>query len=137
MNTELQDILKDHSLRQTNSRLDIASFFLKNKKAISHSDIESQLDGKYDRVTIYRTLKSFIDKGLIHQVLDDGQSTLYALCSKCTTQEHQHNHIHFKCLKCEETICLEGVTIPKVQLPEGFEVTDSNFLITGVCRNCA
>lgn len=137
MENEAKEILKGHSLRQTNSRLDIASFFLNNKKAISHSDIESQLDGKYDRVTIYRTLKSFIDKGLIHQVLDDGQSTLYALCSDCTNLEHQHNHIHFKCLKCDETVCLEGVTIPKVQLPEGFEVADSNFLITGTCKNCA
>mgnify|MGYP005840205751 CR=1 FL=1 len=137
MEKEAKEILKGHALRQTNSRLDIASFFLKNKKAISHSDIESQLDGKYDRVTIYRTLKSFIDKGLIHQVLDDGQSTLYALCSDCSTQVHQHNHVHFKCLKCAETVCLEGVVIPKVQLPEGFEVADSNFLITGVCKDCA
>ncbi len=138
MRTEVKQLLKDHSLRLTQGRVDVISIFLNRNVAISHGDIEADVDGKYDRVTIYRTLKSFLEKGLIHKVLDDTGATRYALCSdSCSEQSHQHNHIHFKCQKCDETTCLDHVNIPSVKLPEGFEMIESNYLITGTCNKCA
>ncbi len=137
MDSDVRQLLKDHSLRLTNSRADIVDVFLQKKVAISHGDIESTMDGKYDRVTIYRTLKSFLESGLIHKVLDDSGTTRYALCDDaCADGHHHHNHVHFKCSNCEETTCLDGVHIPKVKLPDGFEVEESNFLLTGVCSKC-
>lgn len=137
MNTDVKKILKDHSLRLTQSRGDVISVFLDKSVAVSHSDIESEIDGKYDRVTIYRTLKSFIDKGLIHKVLDDSGATRYALChDNCSEDSHKHNHIHFKCQKCDETTCLELVDIPDVKLPPGFQAIESNYLISGICKKC-
>ena len=137
MNTEVKQLLKDHSLRLTQSRGDVISVFLDKNVAVSHGDIESEIDGKYDRVTIYRTLKSFIDKGLIHKVLDDNGATRYALChDNCSEAEHKHNHIHFKCQKCDETTCLDLVDIPNVKLPQGYEEIESNYLISGICKKC-
>lgn len=138
MNTEVKRLLKSHSLRLTQSRGDVISVFLDKNIAISHSDIELEVDGKYDRVTIYRTLKSFIDKGLIHKVLDDSGATRYALChEECSEEAHQHNHIHFKCQECNETTCLEFVDIPEVSLPKGYKAKESNYLISGVCDKCS
>ena len=106
--------------------------------AISHGDIENSVKGRYDRVTIYRTLKSFLETGLIHKVLDDTGGTRYALCADaCADGHHHHDHIHFKCSNCNETTCLDGVHIPEVRLPEGFVAAESNFLITGVCKKCS
>ena len=137
MNTEVKKLLKTHSLRLTQSRGDVISVFLDKEVAVSHGDIESEIDGKYDRVTIYRTLKSFIDKGLIHKVLDDSGATRYALChDRCSESSHQHNHIHFKCQKCDETTCMDLVDIPEVKLPKGFQVIESNYLIAGICKKC-
>ncbi|OEK06979.1 Fur family transcriptional regulator [Roseivirga misakiensis] len=138
MESQVKSLLKNHSLRLTQGRKDVLTTFLDRNVAISHSDIETAMDGKYDRVTIYRTLKSFLDKGLIHKVLDDVGATRYAICSdSCSEAKHQHNHIHFKCQTCNETTCLDDVNIPSVTLPEGFQVTESNFLITGTCAKCA
>jgi len=124
-------------LRHTQGRADIISVFLNKNVAISHSDIEAEMDSQYDRVTIYRTLKSFLEKGLIHKVLDDTGTMHYALCDDaCSEVEHQHDHIHFKCNNCGETTCLENVHIPKVSLPNGFSYEESNYLITGTCDKC-
>lgn len=138
MNSQVKHLLKEHSLRLTQGRADIISIFLDRSVAVSHGDIESDVDGKYDRVTIYRTLKSFLEKGLIHKVLDDSGATRYALCSdNCSEVNHQHNHIHFKCHVCDQTTCLDRVNIPEVNLPEGFKMAESNYLITGTCNKCS
>ena len=137
MDSHTKQLLKDHSLRLTQSRSDIISIFLKRSVAISHGDIELAMDGKYDRVTIYRTLKSFLESGLIHKVLDDNGGARYALCNDaCAGGDHKHDHIHFKCSSCEETTCLD-IYIPEVSLPNGFTAKESNYLITGVCNNCS
>lgn len=111
-------------------------FLLKNY-ALSHSDIEKEIDNSLDRVTVYRTLKTFLDKGLIHKVLDDEGSLKYALCKEaCSKVEHHHDHVHFKCTKCGQTICL-NVDVPSVKLPKGYSASEVNLLIQGVCERCS
>lgn len=133
-----QKILQQFSLRKTNCRNATLDLLLSRQFALSHSDIEEQIGENYDRVTIYRTLRTFLDKGIIHKVLDDSGNPKYALCSseECSQEEHKHQHVHFKCLKCENTLCLNEVRIPEVQLPEGFQPIESNLLIQGVCVDC-
>ena len=128
----LKQLLKDYSLRVTQGRLDVMAIFMKKNVAVSQADIEAMTDGKYDRVTIYRTLKSFLECGLIHKVPGDASSTRYALCA-----EGYHHHVHFQCAHCDETTCLEDVHIPAVELPEGFLPKESNFLVKGICNRCS
>ncbi len=134
-----EELLKKTKLRITESRLDIFSFFQKQEFALSHADIETALSGKFDRVTIYRTLKSFLEKGLIHKVLDDTGNLKYAACKTLCKPEiahHQHQHAHFKCTTCGQTTCLEEVAIPSVSLPNGFSVEEYNLLVQGTCADC-
>jgi Fur family ferric uptake transcriptional regulator len=137
MDIKIERLLRDHSLRLTQGRADILSVFLNKNVAIAHSHIEEEVDGKYDRVTIYRTLKSFLSKGIIHKVIDDSGVMHYALCDEsCSESDHQHDHIHFKCTSCGNTLCLDHVHIPKVELPKGFVFGESNYLISGTCQSC-
>jgi Fur family transcriptional regulator, ferric uptake regulator len=130
-------LLKDHHLRSTSSRAAILSLFLQNERALSYSDIEKKIAASYDRVTVYRTLKTFLDSGMIHKVLDDGGSLKYALCDmSCSTNEHHHEHVHFKCTSCGQTNCLDQVAIPSIQLPNGYSASELNLLIQGVCDKC-
>jgi Fur family transcriptional regulator, ferric uptake regulator len=130
-------LLKEHHLRSTSSRAAILSLFLQNDRALSYSDIEKKIADSYDRVTVYRTLKTFLDSGVIHKVLDDGGSLKYALCDiACSTSEHHHEHVHFKCTSCGQTSCLDQVAIPSIQLPNGYSATELNLLIQGVCDKC-
>lgn len=138
MNNGISDtLLKDFNLRSTPNRQEILHLFLRKNYALSHGDIEKEIDNALDRVTVYRTLKTFLDKGLIHKVLDDEGSLKYALCNEaCTTAGHHHDHVHFKCTKCGQTNCL-NVEVPLVKLPKGYRATETNLLIQGVCERCA
>lgn len=137
MQNEIKSILKEYDLRNTSCREEILDIFLQRNFALSHADIESTIHEDFDRVTVYRTLKTFLDKGLIHKVLDDEGVTKYALCKeRCTHTEHHHEHVHFKCTSCGLTNCLDNVQIPVISLPSGYSLTETSLLMQGVCQNC-
>ncbi|GAB2493560.1 MAG: transcriptional repressor [Cytophagales bacterium] len=132
-----EKILKSHQLRITDCRLEIIQEFLDKNIALSHADLEEMLKDNFDRVTIYRTLKTFLDKDLIHKVLDDGGATKYALCAHGENEhDHSHEHVHFKCEVCGETTCLDDIDLPQVYLPKGFEKKEMSLLVQGVCDKC-
>lgn len=130
-------ILQSHRLRITDCRQEVIKEFLDKNIALSHSDLEETLNQQFDRVTIYRTLKTFLDKDLIHKVLDDSGTTKYALCAHGeTVHEHSHEHVHFKCETCGETTCLEDIILPQIKLPPGFEKKEMSLLVQGICEKC-
>lgn len=131
-------ILQGHKLRITDCRKEVLKIFLKMKAALSHADLEDKLHADFDRVTIYRTLKTFLESDLIHKVLDDSGATKYALCSHDHVggHSHDHEHVHFKCEKCGKTICIEEVQLPKIVLPEGYVNKEVSLLVQGICDKC-
>lgn len=137
MQESINEILELHKLRSTPCRVNVIAYFLKHDFAIAHADLESELKSYFDRVTLYRTLKSFLDKGLIHKVIDNEGSPKYALCShNCSTHNHAHNHVHFKCNTCGHTTCLEHIFIPIPSLPKNYTISETNLLVTGICDKC-
>ena len=128
-------ILHSHKLRITDCRLYIIREFLEKNVALSHADLEQALKQQFDRVTIYRTLKTFLEKDLIHKVLDDSGGAKYAFCTHHeAAHQHNHEHVHFKCEKCEETTCLESISLPPIPLPKGFEKKEMSLLVQGICE---
>jgi Fur family transcriptional regulator, ferric uptake regulator len=134
---EAKGVLEDHALKSTACRNEVLQLFLNIPQALGQSDIEKNIDPGFDRVTVYRTLKTFLDKGLIHKVLDDAGTTKYALCNECGENNHNHEHVHFKCNNCGQTLCLDKIAIPVINLPEGFKITEKNILVHGTCKNCS
>ncbi|UZD21753.1 transcriptional repressor [Algoriphagus halophytocola] len=128
-------ILQNHKLRITDCRQEIIREFLDKQVALAHSDLEESLDSQFDRVTIYRTLNTFLESDIIHKVLDDSGATKYALCTH-EEENHSHEHVHFKCENCGETICLEDITLPAVSLPKGFKKKEMSLLVQGTCDKC-
>ena len=129
--------LKDHKLRTTSCRDDVLKAFVHRDTALSHGDLESALGDRFDRVTIYRTLKTFLEKGILHKVLGD-EGTRYALCrERCSEDNHHHDHVHFKCNTCGQTNCLENLHVPVIKLPEGYRIQEVNLLIQGLCAECS
>lgn len=137
--TELQidHILKHNQLSVTDSRKKILELFLSSNGALAHGDIEKKTGEKFDRVTVYRTLQAFMEKGIIHTIPTADNSVRYALCKDdCTEGHHHDNHVHFVCSACGNTICLEDVTVPEVKLPKGFQPEEVQMVVTGVCKEC-
>ena len=131
------DILKRNGLSVTESRKKILELFLGSEGALAHADIESNSTVSFDRVTVYRTLQTFVEKGIIHQIPTTDNSILYALCKhNCQQGEHHDNHVHFICNNCDKTFCLDDVTVPAVKLPKGFVPEQAAMVVTGVCGDC-
>ncbi|MEL7401011.1 MAG: transcriptional repressor [Bacteroidota bacterium] len=128
-------VLKQHSIRRTNCRVDVLGEFITAQHALSQPDLERAIGEEYDRVTIYRTLTLYLEKCIIHKVLDDSGAMRYALCrEECST--HAHDHVHFKCVVCGNTNCIESVQVPAIQLPAGYQLQEINLLMSGVCKDC-
>ncbi len=133
----INNTLKHHNLRITKVRVEILSLFQTHKKALTHADLEAKYDKKFDRVTIYRTLSSFLENGLLHKIPDDSGVAKYALCHhEGTAHTHDDHHVHFKCKQCEKIECLHTLEIPKLQLPKKYKMENANLLIDGICATC-
>ena len=132
-----EQILKSHSLRITNSRLDVLSAFIKQSSALSLGALEN-LFPQHDRVTLYRTLNSFLDSGILHKIPNDQGTATYGLChDTCSPSDHNHEHIHFKCNECGKMECLDEMDLPMVKLPNGYKLNQVNLIADGVCAECA
>ncbi|MBK9256480.1 MAG: transcriptional repressor [Saprospiraceae bacterium] len=129
-------LLKKHNMRVTQFRVDVADIISESKHALSSNDIEARLQDP-DRITLYRTLKSFEDKGIIHKAIDGTNTAKYAMCeSGCDEHKHEHQHLHFHCDSCGNTFCVEDVTIPEIRLPKGYSLTEVNIIASGKCKDC-
>lgn len=120
--------------RNTTAKTEILALISQSEVALSHSDIQTTLNGLCDRVTIYRVLDRLVDEGLIHKVVNIDGGVKYASCHTCTST-HNHNHIHFSCQKCKSVTCLENVQ-PTFKLPKSYKVLDVNFMVSGICPHC-
>jgi len=131
------DILKKNKLSVTDGRKKILELFLNSEGALAHADIERCTGEMFDRVTVYRTLQTFVDKGIIHSIPTADNSVLYALCKDNCEQGHHHDqHIHFVCSNCNNTYCLDDVVTPDIRLPKGYSSEHTQVVVEGVCANC-
>ncbi|MBX2817912.1 MAG: transcriptional repressor [Saprospiraceae bacterium] len=133
-----QEILKSVGLSKTETRIGLVNLFLQSTSALSLQAIESSLE-KLDRITLYRNLRTFESKGLIHKAVDGTTHPKYALCdAHCAEHNHQDNHPHFHCRKCQKTVCLEEVQTPSLSaLPKGYSLEDTNLILSGTCPDCS
>ncbi|MBS1665547.1 MAG: transcriptional repressor [Bacteroidetes bacterium] len=137
MEKKIDELLKKNHLSVTGGRKKILELFLQQEGALSHSDIERKAGEKFDRVTVYRTLQVFLEKGLIHSIPTSDNSIRYALCKEdCSGGHHHDDHVHFICNTCGNTVCLEGVSIPAIRLPRGYSADQVEMLVSGVCKSC-
>lgn len=130
------DILRNKHLSITDSRKKILSLFLVNNDALAHGDIEKKAGEKFDRVTVYRTLQTFVEKGIVHTIPTADNAVLYAICKDCDEHHHHDDHVHFVCSNCSATICLDDIVSPEIQLPDGYKAENVQVVINGICKNC-
>ena len=131
----ISTLLNSRKLRSTKIRQDVLSLIQNSGRAVSHSIIQKSL-GDFDRVTLYRTLNVLEEKGILHKAYTENNETYFAICtSNCTTAEHDHKHIHFKCEKCMVVKCIKPQNSIEIDLPN-FQINSLNVEVSGVCDNC-
>jgi Fur family ferric uptake transcriptional regulator len=130
-----EKLLSSKKITPTAMRMLTLDFLLDQSCAVSLSDIENHFYHS-DRITLYRTLKTFEKKGLIHSI-QENNTTKYSLCQDaCTEASHQDNHLHFYCTQCKETVCLEPLDLSSISLPSNIILQQFRFFAKGICEKC-
>lgn len=129
----MRQFLELHGVKPTPNRILIARALEEAGEPLSLLELEARLES-VDRSNISRTLTLFRKAHLVHVL--EGEVMRYELCHS-THEDHDDDlHVHFYCVACHRTICLDGTPLPAVVLPQGYRPQGYSYLIKGVCPQC-
>jgi Fur family ferric uptake transcriptional regulator len=131
-------VLRTNGLRRTPVRSGVLDLLARSSRPLSVPQIVGKLKG-VDTVTVYRTLNTFLRKGLAHRVRGEDRSWLYAAGADNTQTEHRHPH--FVCDECGKVECLQDSIIPasfvaSLGVGKGYDVTYPEVVLHGTCPKC-
>ncbi len=134
---KIEHILKEHGFKNTENRFLLLDLLLSSKKPYNAKKIIEKLCNKdIDKVTVYRTLESFAEKGIIRKVEIGTREAQYEMV------DHKDDHHHIVCLKCKKTEdftgCIAKETIEKIlKKNKNFKkITHHSFDLFGLCNMC-
>ncbi|MCC5925230.1 MAG: transcriptional repressor [Bacteroidetes bacterium] len=134
-------ILKKYKLKVTPVRIAVLRVLIDSDTAMSHADIAQLLsDQHFDKVTLYRTLSHFTEKGIVHKVATEDRSWLYAVLAENNADiATDKTHAHFICDDCDKIFCFpidEGSGQSVKSMKKGFLVKELEIRLHGVCPSC-
>lgn len=149
-NETIEKIFQEFDIRPTAMRILVWKEIISLDFAFALADLEGVLP-TVDRSTIFRALTLFVEKRLLHTIDDGSGQQKYCICHQYEhhmgTCHHEHHdesneheacqHVHLSCTVCGRTFCLRNQLIPPVQIPEGFQVIHTQYIIQGICPQCA
>lgn len=134
---QYEEILDNKGLKKTEIRILLLDFLSKIKKPISASEVLLQLKkNKLDQVTVYRTLESFLEKGIIKKVETGKRESEYEII------DEKNDHHHMICMKCnriEDFIGCDSLKIVESALKKSKnfkKISHHSFDLFGLCNNC-
>ena len=134
---KIVQLLESKGIRPTAMRLMTYKRLAELNVAISLGDLEKDFKVS-ERSTLFRTIKTFEEKGVVHQIEDGTGVIKYALCEEnCECEVGNDLHLHFHCNNCNETVCLTEHKIPHISLPDGYITEDINLVVKGICEKCS
>jgi len=136
MKNEIDHKLEIRNIKPTAMRQLILQILTEQKTAISLPELESKFE-RADKATLYRTLKTFEKNKLIHSIDDGTGSIKYALCQDSCECHPEDLHVHFLCTNCNQTYCLNDISVPSINLPSSFSLESVNMVVKGVCSICS
>jgi len=132
----VKTILEEKKLQKTPCRIDVLEALHQASTALSEQEIKDRLHFDYDRATLFRTLRTFLENSLIHQVVVHKNEVKYALNQPHLQLEQQPGHAHFHCDKCDRVFCLGAVSRDLLNIPKGFQVNSFEIMFNGFCAQC-
>lgn len=119
-------------MRMTKQREAILHLFKQSSKPQSAEMIMAKLKNQTMNLsTVYRTLETFFDQGLISKSTIDQTSYYYY-----NKKDHHHYMICLNCHKMIEVDCHLSHFADDVAQTHGFEITHHDMTLYGYCREC-
>ncbi len=134
-----EEYLQTRGLRQTSQRKFLIVEVFSNHDHFDAEELIDRLprrgeDNYVSSATVYRTLREFVDAGLLRSFQLDGR----------TVYEHDYGypqHDHLYCTRCRKLLEFQSDSLVKlrdsVAAEQGFRVSGHRMIIQGVCRDCS
>lgn len=133
-NEELAFQIRTSGLKPTAQRIAILKELLSRTDHPGADMIYKKLKSEYPSLsmnTIYLNLEIFVRKGIIQRINN--------LTNLGRFDGNSAPHHHFICTKCKKIIDLHSVTLPEIEVPEGFNIAKiftDQMQLNGVCAEC-
>jgi Fur family ferric uptake transcriptional regulator len=128
---------KPVGVRSTRQRSAIAALLSDIEEFRSAQELHDELRRRGEGIgltTVYRTLQSLADAGLVDVLRTDTGESVYRQCST------GHHH-HLVCRHCGRTVEVEGPTVEAwadaIAGEHGFTEVSHTMEVFGTCRSCA
>lgn len=133
------EYLTNRGLRKTQQRSFLVDQVFQRHEHFDADQLIDQLprkgeDNYVSRPTVYRTLKEFVDAGLLRRFELNGRSVY----------EHDYGypqHEHFYCTQCHELYEFQSSELialrDEIARQHRFRVRTHRFVVQGVCENCS
>ena len=136
-NTEALLTLQKAGISKTSQRLAVLDILLTATTPLSVNTIRQSLETKanIDKVTIYRILSLFRQRGIIREIASAGGANYFEM-----TALKNPLHPHFNCRNCGAFTCL--APLPFTQAPElilskdDYSIDHIEINISGLCACC-
>jgi Fur family ferric uptake transcriptional regulator len=129
-------LLESHNVKPTANRIVVARALAAAMRPLLLAELEAEI-GTIDKSGIFRTLTVFKENHLVHLVEDGCQGVRYELCHSRHEDEDDDMHVHFHCTQCHKTFCIDNTPVPVVELPDGYLMSTVNYVVKGICPDCA
>lgn len=124
--------LKNKNIRLSHQRLKVLEYLTENYNHPTADQIYSGLHHDVptlSKTTVYNTLNSLTEAGLIRVINIEGNETRYDI--------NTHNHGHFKCESCKKIYDFNiDIDTFKTHELDNFKVNDKNIYFKGLCNQC-
>jgi Fur family transcriptional regulator, ferric uptake regulator len=120
--------------RKTSQRTALESVFDKEDRPLTVEEVlrnGQKFVKSLNQATVYRNLKTMVEKGTLKQISHPVLGVLYERNGKA------HHH-HFHCRVCDRVFELPGCGLTdKTITPKNFITEDHDIFLYGVCPSCA
>ena len=136
LDDKARQMLRRAKLYCTEARIAILRALLETARPIRQDQITPQsARGTFNRVTVYRTLESLVEAGLVHRVFTQDRAWYFELADHCSEKQC---HPHFTCTHCGVTHCLTDTSLPMAKISQkGFIIYRQQVRLEGLCPACA
>jgi len=131
------ELLAAAGLRRTRARESLLALLYESDRPLSHQEIAEKPGGaEFDRVTLYRTMATLEQAGLIHRV--QGVDGFWRFSGHSLEAPGcPGDHPHFLCLDCGRMTCLKDQSLPWVSVPHESQVYGKQLVVYGRCPACS
>jgi len=148
LDDKARGMLHEANLYRTEARVAILSVLLKAAGPLRQDQIGVQVAdqaskgpprqashlGSLSKVTVYRTLDSLVEAGLVHRAFMHNRTWHFELADHCSQQQC---HPHFTCTRCGVTQCMTDISLPLARIPrKGFVISRQQVRLEGLCPAC-